>query len=500
MDQYQEIELKLRLEDEALYEKMLTEPVLAGFTVGNLRKENDVDTTYYDTADYRLMKNQFAFRIRKIGDNYIATVKGQGDYKAGLHTRAEWNVEVESAEASVEPFAGLPVGKDLVRAVGSEKLIPMFRTIFHRTEMDVEDGRNGKINIAIDHGVIQSGEKKEPLCEVELELIQGEVVSLIRLGADLAENYPLFMERRSKYERGIRLAGIPEIWKEEEKKSISAGLKGQPLDAAFSKIVVGYLERISDSIEQFLQNPQDPEAAHQIRVKIRQLRSWISLMKKKMRDEAAYLDVQAGLKKIADQFSDIRKKDVLREAWESFAASYPELIPENQALSGILQKERQEEQDLLIRYSLSAKATPILLNTWAWLLESPVIGKTKEEFPDYCIKRLKGWSGKLEAGMKQLDLGRPETLHALRILGKKVRYIQNDLNPYMEGKPRISAKNLKQWQEYLGEKCDTAFILPILQGLRLKYPEGQLPYEVGLLIGSRKTAAPKLSEKMDRKN
>ena len=87
----------------------------------------------------------------------------------GLHSRPEYNLSIPddsvptSAQlTSLYPFEHLP----------SATLQPIFSTDFNRTFWLIAFGAS-KIEVAFDQGKILSGEKIQPICEIEFELKKG---------------------------------------------------------------------------------------------------------------------------------------------------------------------------------------------------------------------------------------------------------------------------------------------------------------------------------------
>ena len=202
-----EIELKLQLASPEAWGDVLRD--LESFKTGRedgLVKQT-LEACYYDTARLSLKKARLAYRIRREQGQWIATVKGGGSSAGGLHKRQEWNEVVPEAVPAIEVFSALPVGKELKAATGEDELKLLFITRFIRHTLNVQR-EDSLIEIAADRGEIIVGEIREPILEIELELKEGNPSALLKLGAELAKKYPLILESRSKYFRGLQLAGL----------------------------------------------------------------------------------------------------------------------------------------------------------------------------------------------------------------------------------------------------------------------------------------------------
>jgi triphosphatase len=210
MNKDQEIELKLALLDSSDLDKVTADSFLLSLAVTKWQKAHLV-STYYDTKQQSLMNHRMTFRIRSTDHRIEATVKAGGNSTGGLHERQEWNVPIEAAVADDKIFAATTVGESLRAAVNGSVLLPLFTTNFIRKILLVKYEAS-LIEVAVDQGQVIVGDLSAPILEMELELKSGTPLDLIRLGAILAERFKLRLEQRSKYQRGLCLAGV--AWKE----------------------------------------------------------------------------------------------------------------------------------------------------------------------------------------------------------------------------------------------------------------------------------------------
>src|SRR5438046_852405 len=82
------------------------------------------------------------------------------------------------------------------------RLAPVFETRFTRHSGLIQVDGAASAELAIDRGLICAGTRREPISEVELELISGDTAALMRF----AEALELPLAYESKAERGYRLA------------------------------------------------------------------------------------------------------------------------------------------------------------------------------------------------------------------------------------------------------------------------------------------------------
>lgn len=178
---------------------------------------------YFDTEDHLLCKNKFAYRIRQENGTWIATLKGSGTSEGGLHQRLEYNVEVkdQAPDLSVFPREALD-GLSGRRLFTEEPFYPILQTEFIREAIELEVFGQ-RLEIALDEGEILAAGKKSPILEIELELKQGRPAVLLRLGANLARRFTVVVEERSKFARGLTLAGQKSMEKSTEE--IAPGIR-----------------------------------------------------------------------------------------------------------------------------------------------------------------------------------------------------------------------------------------------------------------------------------
>lgn len=162
---------------------------------------------YYDTPARDLAGARVALRVRRDGEQYIQTLKSRGQSVAGLSERNEWDwylsgpgLDLEKLDDSCWPASLAELDK--------QALQPLFTTDFVREKAEIAWGR-GKarvvIEAALDQGRVIAGAGEEAICELELELRQGEPAALLELACELASGLPLTPCDISKAERGYRL-------------------------------------------------------------------------------------------------------------------------------------------------------------------------------------------------------------------------------------------------------------------------------------------------------
>jgi triphosphatase len=170
-------------------------------------EQRELFNQYFDTPARDLAKAKIALRIRRDGEVFIQTLKTRGQSVAGLSERNEYDWNLQSAELDLSKLDDSCWPAALAE-LDKHQLVPIFTTDFIREKAEIAWGR-GKakvvIEAALDLGKVIAGEGEEEICELELELRQGEPNALLELAAELAADLALMPCDISKAERGYRL-------------------------------------------------------------------------------------------------------------------------------------------------------------------------------------------------------------------------------------------------------------------------------------------------------
>lgn len=199
----QETELKLTL-DAAELVHLLAHPLL-GVPAQTQRLLN----TYFDTPALDLKARRMAVRERLAGEQWLLTVKTAGTSSGGLSRRQEW--EGPTTPGALD-FAGLVSDADLAAELMAlrEKLKALFRTDFERQRW-VLSHAGARIEVALDQGhiTVPGTEAREPILELELELLDGPEAALLSLAEALrqtsTQTLALTPSDTSKAQRGMAL-------------------------------------------------------------------------------------------------------------------------------------------------------------------------------------------------------------------------------------------------------------------------------------------------------
>ena len=288
-----------------------------------------LQAVYADTADRRLAAAGLALRLRKEGRVWVQTLKGRGD---GFMQRLEHEVPLPAQpgmpELDASRHQGTAVGQQLqVLLADGAPLLPVYRTDIRRLHRQVRHA-GAVVELAYDRGHIIAGDQRVVVDELELELVRGPGDALVSLAQRWSQRFGLWLDVRTKSERGFRLAfDLPQV------PATRAVL--QPLSP---KATPGHAlaQMIEDSLAQALPNAAEmasdtatAEHLHQLRVALRRLRSLLRVFSAWAAEPDAAEALQADWREPFAQLGVARDTDVMA-LWllpELKAAGAPSLAP-----------------------------------------------------------------------------------------------------------------------------------------------------------------------------
>lgn len=475
-----ETELKLRLINADSWRGLLEWSGWTEMADTAAWRQETLEAQYFDTPEQDLRQAKLAYRIRRENGAWIAAVKGGGSSDGGLHQRNEWEVEVAEAIPSVAYFQETSIGAALADAAGGNPLLPLFTTCFERHTLLVKPDTQTVIEVALDRGAILAGGSQEPIQEIELELKAGELSSLLALGGRLAEEFPLLFEDRSKYYRGLLAAGLEG---KPVKRREQPLLGSQPAQEGAKALV---LRGLHGALREYMQNReqmQEVESLHQVRIKFRRLRALLSFIKPLVQPEP-YRAFQASLRELGQLLGPIREIDVLAESWQQVQDSGTGLTGGHLWLTEVLAAERQQQAGQIKGPFEQAQVTALLLKLWAWL-EGDAWQETTQSltFRGFCNTRLANWYQEMLDFGKKPAFDEIETLHQVRIAGKKLRYVLDNLDGVLDSSLDELLERLGLLQDALGYLRDARQTPVVLGRLLADKSSRALQREAGILIG-----------------
>ena len=159
-----------------------------------------METTYYDTFDLKLAFHHWTLRRRM--ENGVSVCTFKRPHKDG--GRGEWEVEASSIMEGVMKLCQSGADLELMRAAAGglvETCGARFTRLARQIDLPV-----GKVELALDQGVLIGKGKELPFWEVEVELKEGADQVAADFAAALAEEFGLVPEPKSKFVRAMALA------------------------------------------------------------------------------------------------------------------------------------------------------------------------------------------------------------------------------------------------------------------------------------------------------
>ena len=473
-----EIELKLRL-SAVQARRLVTHPTFADCAPRKFRLLN----TYYDTADFALRERGIALRLRRKGwAVWLMTVKGGDSGAGGLAQRVEW-------EAPTQPgvFDFGVVTDDALRVFleqHHDQLRPVFTTDFTRTTWTL--ARSGSVvELALDRGkvaALPAGDGavpvSEPLCELELELLEGASPdALFELAIELASDLQLHPEILSKAERGFALA---EGKLNAPVKAFSPGVdKAMPPVEAFRAIALSCLMQLQRN-ELGAIAGTNPEYVHQARVAIRRLRSALKLFAPVLNER--FIEVYSKYwQELSSSLGSARDWDVfLSETLAPLEEAFPgdpdlavlrargeEKKIKAQAQASVALTQRVYSQLLLAFSAALFRVTPPTIEAQG--------GASALSLRKFAARRLGKRAKMIEQLVREHGKMNAERRHELRIAFKKLRYALEFFAPILPSK-RLAKyqKSLETLQDLLGTLNDQVTASCLIKEIHPKGEPGPL--------------------------
>lgn len=405
-----ETELKLHISPEHM-QKLKRHPwlrLLSAARASTLK----LYSIYYDTADLDLRRSAMALRLRRVGKQFLQTLKGGGQVSAGLHQRNEWETPVLSEQLDFDALKAC--GGKLPHGVRN-RLQPVFVTDFSRN-MRLLSFEGAKIELSMDRGEIRAGQSICPISELELELKSGSPQQLFKLALALLDVVPLEVEQTSKAEYGYLLfsAAKPSA----SKARFPALKKNQSIASALQSMIGACLLHVQANVPGALLK-LDEEYLHQVRVGLRRLRVVLSIAQRFRADaELAVLHEQVA--KLCIELGRSREWDVfVTETLRPICSR----LPEHAGLHDVLRASERprEKQHAETEGSLASQEFQrMLLRFGAWM-HSQEANETETPLQKFAAQILDKRSRQVRKNGKG-QAGDAGQLHAMRIACKKLRY------------------------------------------------------------------------------
>ncbi len=491
-----EIELTLLVAPDAL-EALAADPSVAAALA---REPVRQVTTYYDTGDHAFLRRGFALRVREAKGRIVQTVKTHGTAAGAVTDRAEFDADLSSPDPDPSriPHAGLRAMVEDQMAV--KYLRSVFRTVVQRAKRVCTMPCGTAVEIAVDRGEIQAGPLRRPLCEVELELVEGNPRALLTLARALSTQAPVRLGVASKAARGyaLREGTLPS-----PRKALAPVLPGKAttekaMAAVFSECLAQIVANEPTVVE-----ARDPVGVHQMRVGLRRLRAAISVFRQAT-GRAALSDLALQARTLAGLLGRVRDLDVVSSEILAPVLDHGESDLHLLRLGDRLAERREREWDALLAVfqdtSLVAQfalGLSDMIEARGWRTDAalPRLGRSARGFARGMLDKRAARVRAPADDLAGLDV---EARHALRIEIKKLRYAVEFFGGLFD--PQAAAaygKRLARLQDLFGALNDMATAETLLPGLLEHSADPGLTHAVARVIEWHRKAATRDWKKVE---
>ena len=363
----------------------------------------------------------------------------------------------------------------------------LFRVRTRRRLFDIRLSDGALVEVGIDRTVITAvGPVKKPapgrmaFVELEMELKEGEEESLQHLAAETQQRFGLLAARLNKFERGLQAAGqspprashgvLPASTPFVEVLRRAPGPADPAIHLAYGRLLEQFEEMI-------VQEPRaweglDSEGVHKMRVATRRLRSALRAFKKVLPGSIRSFDGE--FKWLASVLGGVRDLDVARGNLPHFLSEIPSKDAAH--LDGYQQylADRWREERRRLVACLAGQRYGRLKAGFAERLERGPSARVMETLGSITVGEAaqlligKRYRGVLHRGREITSASSDESLHALRIRCKRLRYLLEFFRPAYGEVLESEITRLKELQDVLGEFQDAC----VAGGLLRRYAEG----------------------------
>ncbi|TCB51525.1 CYTH and CHAD domain-containing protein [Acinetobacter sp. ANC 4779] len=401
---------------------------------------------YYDTPERHLAQHNISLRQRLEDSHWIQTLKAPSSHNL---ERFELEVdlgEVDQPELDLKIYHAYPEAKNLLQQVLGKQvknLIKQFETDVERL-VYVIHYNCAEIEVSLDRGEIRHNNQTQVIYEIEFELKQGSIQDLIKFIQPWVKQYHLWLDVRSKAQRGDLLAQNLKISPAQFASPLQLNQK-DCIDSALKQIVNNALHHFLPNASAIASEYYSSEHVHQTRVAIRRLRSALRVFGDWSTDVDP--DWQAQLTSLFRQLGSTRDRDALSEG----------LLPQLEAAGApfVQLPNLPEENSIPIDTSLRSVDSVHLLLALLQFVHQPGAKKQKTTLKKDSAKKLQKLHQQICKDADQfleLDI---ESRHRTRKRVKRLRYcIEFIASLYPSKDVKNYLKGLKPAQESLGHYND----------------------------------------------
>ena len=414
--------------------------------VSKRAKMQNLHAKYYDTPERHLAKNKISLRQRLEGTHWVQTLKLPSD-----HHLKRFELEIDLGELA-QPvldfsiYTSHPEAKRILKDIlqqPAENFVLQFETDVERQVYNLHYNE-AKIEVSLDQGEIRHGSQKVAIHEIEFELKQGEIVDLIKCIQPWIKKYHLYLDVRSKAQRGDALSQDTKFAPVQHATALELN-QYDSKNSALQKIINNTLQHLLPNATAIATEQYQSEHVHQLRVAIRRLRSalrifgdWSNEIDPEWQNQFATLFRQLG---------STRDRDALTE----------DLLPrlEHAGAPYIQLPEPSQTSQLSIVDALRAREFSNLILVLIDFVHRPLENHSKTKLNKAIAKKLQPLHRQICKDAEHfIDLD-VDSQHRTRKRLKRLRYrVEFIASIYPNKEVKHYLKDLKPAQESLGQYND----------------------------------------------
>ncbi|MFC1538094.1 CYTH domain-containing protein [Candidatus Latescibacterota bacterium] len=203
-----ETEIKFTVPKRELFDTILSLKDIAGYKTSDIGLIT-ISDTYFDTPDNLLFKEKVVFRLRTAGKKPILTFKSQQKSSGSFFKRLEIEspAEITADEIVSGSFPEIPPCRAFFEKFGHVPLTVSLKAENNRRKILLEKNDIQHFELVLDDVIFIGPRGTYPICELEVESLDGTDGELEKIGAWLKGRFDLQYAGPSKYILGMKKVG-----------------------------------------------------------------------------------------------------------------------------------------------------------------------------------------------------------------------------------------------------------------------------------------------------
>jgi len=499
MASHEEIEVKLRTDPDKIAKIRRSrwwrelEPV----------RRQSIHSIYFDTETRQLRDCSISLRTRSDGHAVVQTVKLLNGASNSV-ARREWETLVPDPIPDPSLIIDPALPQDF-RTLTSADLQPVFDVDVKRETRRLTSN-GATIDVSLDNGAVIAGETREPVHEIELELIAGELTDLFGEAQRISDAVDGRLHGRTKADLGYALNRVERRqWSRATKLHLSPDMTA---GASFRLIILNSFSHLTANDDCARLN-LDIEGVHQCRIALRRLRSAFKIYRPLLRRKRIE-PIEQAVRWLGKILGTARDLDVLQadliEPAVTALGEAKQLAP----LMDSLQARKADAYGLVGEALASARYRHLLIDLCA-LGYADDLGKPTDDGRDLDQPLIELATSALSRAHRKLlkrgngfeSLSEAER-HDVRIALKRLRYALDFFGGVFDGEAKKKfVKRLARLQDDLGRMNDVAVAQAMLARLigvasdgsepaALPAVQGQLAFAAGGILGWHRRRAAEI--------